>query len=180
MQAHIFAEGSNTTADEHDQPVTEYYEGLFGMVAGLHEELAAVSDAHLHVLSEEFGVASGEETVSTIYENGQVPVGRDAMLEQAKAGLLDAATSAVVMVILLSADVFDETVGAVWDQLVGAAKPESIWCLGAARSSLDGLDFDALEAKECTVLTYQRVGVARIGTETRDELLEAVKQQSAH
>lgn len=39
MQAHIFAEGSNTTVDSFDRPIKEYYRGLFGMVAGLYEVL---------------------------------------------------------------------------------------------------------------------------------------------
>jgi hypothetical protein len=179
MQAHIFAEGSNTTGEDSDQPVKEYYEGLFGMVAGLHDELAELSDTHLHVLSEDYGVASGEERMAAVYARNQTPVGSENMAGQAKAELHGAAADADVMVILLSTDVFRQTVEEVWDELVEAAKPESIWCLGAARSSLEGLDFEELEAKGCTVLTYQRVGVARIGTDTREELFEAVKRKAA-
>lgn len=178
MQAHIFAEGSNTTGEDRDQPVKEYYEGLFGMVAGLHDELAEFADTHLHVLSEEYGVASGEERMSAVYAGDQTPVGSEDMAEQARAELLDAAADADVMVILLSTDVFQETAEEIWDKLVETAKPESIWCLGAARSSLNGLDFEKLEAKHCTVITYQRVGVARIGTDTREKLLDTVKRKA--
>jgi hypothetical protein len=116
--------------------------------------------------------------MSVVYAGEQNPVGEGSMAEQARVELVDAADDADVMVILLSAGVFQETVEEVWEELVDAAKPESVWCLGAARSSLDGLDFEELEAKGCTVLTYQRVGVARIGTETREELLEAVKRKA--
>jgi hypothetical protein len=179
MQAHIFAEGSNTAAENPDQQVKEYYEGLFRMVARLHDELKEFTDAHLHVLSEEYGVASGEERMSAVYAGGQKPVGSEDMVEQARAELHNIAADTDVMVILLSTDVFQQTVEEIWEDLVQAAKPESIWCLGAARSSLEGLDFEELEAKGCTVLTYQRVGVARIGTETREELLEAVKQKAS-
>ncbi len=178
MQTHIFAEGSNTTAKSRGHPVKEYYQGLFGTVVGLHDELADLSDSHLHVLSETFGVINGEEILSEVSNEEDEPLGNEEMVEQAKAELLNAADDADVMVILLSTDVFQKTVGEVWNNLVEAAKPGSIWCLGAARSSLDALDLDALESKGCTVLTYQRVGVARIGTETREELLEAVKQQA--
>lgn len=179
MQTHIFAEGSNTTGEDRDQPVKEYYEGLFGMVTGLYDELTELTDSHLHVLSEEYGVADGEERLSAVYSGKQGPVGNDEMVKQARAELIDSAVDADVMVILLSTAVFQETVEEVWDELVEVAKPESIWCLGAARSSLDGLDFEELEAKDCTVLTYQRVGVARIDTDTREELLEAVKRKAA-
>ncbi len=177
MQAHIFAEGSNTTGEDRDQPVKEYYEGLFGMVVGLHDELAEFADTHLHVLSEEYGVARGDERMSSVYTGDQTPLGSEDMAEQARAELLDAAADADVMVILLSTDVFQETAEEIWDKLVETAKPESIWCLGAARSSLEGLDFEELK-KDCTVLTYQRVGVARIGTDTREELLDTVKRKA--
>jgi hypothetical protein len=179
MKSHIFAEGSNTTAEDPDQPVKKYYQGLFGMVASLHDELAELTEAHLHVLSEEYGLAKGVESMSSVYEDKQQPVGEDEMAKQARAELIDAAADGDVVVVLLSTETFQQTVEEVWNELVEAAKPESIWCLGAARSSLEGLNFDELEAKGCTVLTYERVGVARIGTETREELLEAVKQKAS-
>jgi hypothetical protein len=178
MQAHIFAEGSNTTADDRNQPIREYYQGLFGQVAGIREELAEFTDTRLHVLSEEYGVVGGEERASDVFNIDENPVGHNEMDERARAQLLNAADEADVMVVLLSTDVFESTVGELWKDLVGAAKPESIWCLGAARSSLEDLDFGGLETKGCTVLTYQRVGVARIGTETREELLQAVKRKA--
>lgn len=178
MQAHIFAEGSNTTADTSDLPVKEYYQGLFGMIVGLHDALAEFTDSHLHVLSEEYGIISGEEILSEISNKGGEPMGTEEMVEQAKTKLFDAADDADCMVILLSTDVFQKTVSEEWNNLVEVAKPDSIWCLGAARSALDPLDLDSLESKGCTVLTYQRVGVARIGTETREELLETVKQNT--
>lgn len=178
MQAHIFAEGSNTTAENRDRTVKEYYQGLFSMVAGLSDELSELAETQLHVLSEEYGVVGGEESMATIYEEEQEPVGSNEMAERAKSELLDAAAEADVMVILLSTDVFGKTVAEIWGDLVDAAKQESIWCISAARSSLDGLDFEELEAKDCTVLTYQRVGVARIGSETREELLERVDRKA--
>ena len=178
MEAHVFAEGSNTTADDPDQPLMEYYQGLFGMVTGLHDELDEVADAELHVISEEFGIADGNQSLATLRDERDVPVGFDNMAEMSKTALLDAAKDAEIMVILLSTDVFDATVHEIWDELVDAAKSDTIWCLGAARSSLNSVDREALEAKGCTVLTYQRKGVARLGTETRDELLGAIQKRA--
>ena len=178
MQAHVFAEESNTTADNRDQPIGKYYGGLFSTIAGLYDDLSALTDVDLHVLSGEYGVAGGRETASTVFDAEQTPIGRDEMVKRAKTELVDAAGDADVMVVLLSTDVFQLTVGDVWDELVSAAKPESIWCLGAARSSLEELDLGGLEEKGCLVLTYERVGVARIGTDTREELIETVTQQS--
>jgi len=179
MQAHMFAEESNTTSDTRDKPFKEYYEGLFSIVSGLDDDLSELTESHLHILSEEYGVVEAEGKIATVSESTQIPVGSRKMNEQAREELLNAAVEADVMVILLSTDVFQNTVTEVWSELVDAAKPESIWCLGAARSSLDELNFDGLKSKGCTVLTYRRVGVARIGSDTREELIEMVERRAA-
>jgi len=178
MQAHIFTEGANTTAENRDRTVKEYYQGLFSIVAELSDELSELAEVRLHVLSEEYGVIDGDEIMAAVHQKEGRPVGNDRMAEQTKYKLLDSSAEADVIVILLSTDVFEKTVAEVWDDFLDAAKPGSIWCISAARSSLDGLDFEGLEAKDCTVLTYQRVGVARIGSETRDELLKRVEQKA--
>jgi hypothetical protein len=174
MESHIFVEESHTTADSKQRPVKEYYKGLFDMVMSLYDELAELTDVHLHVLSEKYGVIGGDEKMTDVCAN-QNSIGSDQMAEQATMKLLDAAAEADVMIVLLSTDVFQQTVDNVWDELITTARSESIWCLGAAQSCLQGLDFEQLESDGCTVLTYQRVGVARLGTETRKELLEAVE-----
>lgn len=178
MQVHIFTEGSNTTGENPDQQAKEYYEGLYKVVAGLDEELADFADTHLHVLTVEYGIARGDERMSSVYAGNQTPVGSDDLSEHVRTELLDATADADVMVILLSTENFQETVEKVFDALVETAKPESIWCLGAAQSSLEEHDFEELGAKDWTVPTYQRVGVARIGTDTREELLDAVKHKA--
>lgn len=178
MEAHIFAEGSSTTADDNNLPIKEYYQGLFGMVSGLNDELEEYIDTELYILSEEYGVINGYECMSDIQESQNEPVGDDKTVSIAKDELLRVAENADVMVILLSTDIFRSTVTEIWDELVAAARPNSIWCFGAARSALNELNFENLEAKDCSVLTYQRVGVARIGSDTRDELLERVKQKA--
>jgi hypothetical protein len=179
MQAHIFAEGSTTTADSRDQPVKEYYKGLFSIILGLDNDLSEVTETHLHVLSEDYGIAEGDERMSAVYEKEQVPVGKDVMADRAKSTLLSAAAEADIMVILLSTDVFESTVGDVWGELAETAKSESVWCLGAARSSLKGIELGQLESKGCAILTYRRVGVAPLGSDTREELLGIVRQRAS-
>ncbi len=177
MNTYIFAEESNTTIDNPEVPVREYYNGLFGMIRGLYSELDDYSEVHLHVLSEEYGVVDGDEQLAKIREQKTTPVGSNKMIETAKDELLHAATNADVLVILLSTDVFRETVTEQWDELVDRAKPDSVWCLGAARSVLDKINFDGLETKGCSLLIYRRVGVARLGSKTREELLTSVKEK---
>lgn len=177
MKAHVFAEGSNTTAEDLTKPAKEYFQGLFGMVAGLTDELSEPADTSLHVLSEEFGVLRGDQLIADVTEAEQD--GAADLWECSQKELLTAAREADVMVILLSVDAFEKTAGEIWPELVEAAKPDSIWCIGAARSSLDSIEFGKLEDKGCSVISYQRVGVARIGTETREELLQAVNKKAS-
>jgi len=169
MQAHISA-ASTATAEERDQ----YDEGLVEQIAGPYEALAEL--AATHSLSAEYGVASGKGKRSAVSAGEQKPDGCDGIAEQARTELDDAAAKADV---LLSTDGFQQRVEEVWDELAAAATPESIRRLGAARRSLEGRGCVESAAKNCHVLTDQRVGVARIGAETRAELLEAVKQTAA-
>lgn len=175
MRAHVFAEASSTTSDDPSRQLDEYYEGLFGMVKGLASDLEALAETDLHVLSEEYGVASSNRSYSELKGEYPESVEFEGMVSQTREALVAAAKDADVMVVLLSTDVFDATVAAEWKALVDAAKPGSIWCLSAARSSLESVDLEALRETDCTVLTYERRGVARIGSETRDELLDLVE-----
>lgn len=175
MKAHIFVEDSNTTAEDRTEPAKEYFQGLFGVVAGLTDELSESAETSLHVLSEEFGVLRGDQPIADATEFEQD--GSADLWESAQEELLTAAREADVMVILLSTDAFEKTAGEIWPELVEAAKSDSIWCIGAARSTLGSIDFNKLEEKGCSIITYQRVGVARIGTETREDLLQAVTQK---
>jgi len=177
MKAHIFAEGSNTTADDRTMPAKEYFQGLFGMVAGLTDELSESAETSLHILSEEFGVLNGSQSIANATKSRQETSAN--LWECAQEEFLTAAGEADVMVILLSMDAFEKTAGDIWPKLVDEAKPGSIWCIGAARSTLESVDFEKLEDKGCQVISYQRVGVARIGTETREELLQAVDRKAA-
>ncbi len=177
MKAYIFAEDSNTTAEDRTKPAKEYFQGLFGTVAGLTDELSRSADTTLHVLSEEFGVLRGDQPMTDAAKSQQEV--HTEPWESAQEELLIAAREADVMVVLLSTDAFEKTVGEIWPELIDRAKPDSIWCIGAARSTLDSIDFGKLDDKGCSVITYQRAGVARIGTETREDLLQAVTQKDA-
>jgi hypothetical protein len=146
------------------------------MVSGLTNELSNSADTSLHVISEEFGVLKGTQPIADATKPDQEATAE--VWESAQKELLTAAGEADVMVILLSTNVFDKTAGNIWPELVEEAKPGSIWCIGATRGTLDSVDLEKLEDKGCQVISYQRVGVARIGTETREELLQAVARKA--
>ncbi len=176
MKGHIFVEGSNTTAEDHTKPAKEYFQGLFRPVAKLTDELSESADTCLHILSEEVGVLKGNQSIADATESNQETSAN--LWESAQKELLTAAGEADVMVILLSTDPFEKTVCEIWPKLAKEAKPDSIWCIGAARNTLDLVDLNKLKNKNCRVISYRRTGVARIGIETREELSKIVAQKT--
>lgn len=176
MKAHIFAEGSNTTVDDRTKSAEEYFQGLFRVVSGLSMELSDSADTSLHIFSQEFGVLQGDQPI--VDAVGSEQGGSADLWKNAQAELLTAAEEADVMAILLSVNAFEKTAGGIWPELVEEAKPDSIWCIGAAQSIFNSIEFGELEIKDCSVITYQRVGVAQIGSETRDDLIRTVKQKA--
>ena len=109
MKAHVFADGSNTTAAVRTKPAREGFQSRFGMVSGATEALTNSAETLLHGLSEGFGVLRGDLAVATAIES---EYGRASGLpERAKAHLLTAAREADVTVIRRSADAFDTTAG---------------------------------------------------------------------
>lgn len=176
MNISIFAEDAGTTRDETDIPFQEFYEGGFLTISSLANQLNEYGDVRLHILSEQFGLVRGEDTVDKSLPQDQAASEdeRDVLSE-----ILERAADSDVVVILLSSAKFDSLVVSNWEQIVDWAKPDSVWCLGAARSSLDAIEYEPLQQKSCEIVTYERVGVARIGNETREELLKLVEQRQS-
>ncbi len=177
MKAHVFSEGSNTTAEDETKSAKEYFQGQFRMISGLTDELSESTNTSLHVISEEFGLLRGDQPISDASDYDQNR--SDDLWKSTQEELLTAASEADVMVILMSTGTFEKTVGEIWPQLVKEAKPNSIWCIGAARSALSSIDIEKLKQNGCWMISYQRVGVARISTDIREDLLEAVSQKSS-
>jgi len=176
MQIEIFTEDSGTTADsESVGQVKEFFKGGFLPVVDLANEIGQLGDVTIHILSEEYGYLQGSDS-----PNELKPTGVDGT-ESARAfseALSEASQTADVIVILLSKSVFEETVTEQWEVLVSNTKPSTIWCIGASRSAVSSVDVEMLQSEVDDVIIYQRVGVARISTEYKDELIEAVDQAS--
>jgi hypothetical protein len=176
MNISIFVEDAGTTREETNIPFKEYYQGGFLTISSLVDQLNEYGDVQLHILSERFGFVRGEETVDKCLPPDQAAnVDEEEVLNR----VLEGVTDSDVVVILLSSSRFDSLVASNWEQIVGRAKPDSVWCLGAARSSLNSIDFNPLQQKNCEIVTYERVGVARISNEAREELLEQVEQRQS-
>jgi len=174
MQIEIFTEDSGTTADEGSvEQVENFFRGGFLPIKDLSTELSLYGDVSIHILSEEYGYLQGCDSTSELTPTGGD--GTEAARDFSEA-LSNASQTADVMVILLSKSAFEETVTEQWEALVSNTKPSTIWCIGASRSALSSVDVEKLRSKIDDVIVYQRVGVARISTEYKDELIEAVGQ----
>jgi len=174
MKISIFTEDTGTTREKSEVTFKDFYQGGFLAIASLADQLNEYGDVELNILSEQFGPVQGEEKVDEYLNRDQTELEYE---EDGLSTLLESTTTSDVMVLLLSASKFDSLVKTNWERIVDKAKPDSIWCLGAARSSLASVDFAPLQRKGREVITYKRVGVARISNETRDELLEQIEQR---
>ncbi|AEM59073.1 hypothetical protein HISP_17235 [Haloarcula hispanica N601] len=176
MTISIFAEDAGTTREETDIPFKRFYQGGFLTVSSLADQLGEYGDVQLHILSERFGLVRGGENVNKCRPQDQAASEDEG---EVLSTVLERVADSDVVVILLSSSRFDSLIVSNWEQIVDRAKPDSVWCLGAARSSLDAIDFDPLQQKNCEIVTYERVGVARISNEVREKLLEQVEQQQS-
>lgn len=176
MQIEIFTEDSGTTTDpESVSLVKEYFKGGFLPVVDLANEIGQSGDVTIHILSEEYGYLQGSDSPSELE-----PTGRDgAESERAFSEVLsETSETADVIVILLSESSFKKTVTEQWEALVSKTKPNTIWCIGASRSAVSSVDIEMLQSEVDDVFVYQRVGVARISTEYKDELIKTVDHAS--
>lgn len=176
MQIEIFTEESGTTAEKDSvERVEEFFRGGFLPIKDLSTELGSYGDVSIHILSEKYGYLRGSDSTDGLGTS-------DGDLGEATRDFSDAISevsrTADVIVILLTKSVFEETVTEQWEDLVSNSKPNSIWCLGASRSAISSVDIDKLRSKAQAVVVYQRVGVARISTEYKEELIETVGQVS--
>lgn len=168
MKIQIFTEESNTTANNTDSELRDYYRGLFREVRSLETGLSKYGDTELHIISDQFGIAKGDERAKDVIDTES-----DKPIEAVQNKLLSAADSDVI-VILLSRAVFMNTVTGIWPQVVDRTEKDGIWCIGAAKSVLESIPREQLRDNGCTLITYKRVGVARLGTDAREKLFHAV------
>jgi hypothetical protein len=170
MKSVIFTEASSTTAElTEDQEVREYFKGGFLSVASLESDLAEFGETELHILSEDYGHLVGNEKSSNIIKSQASGV------KSFKEALHSAAGESDAIVILLTKSTFESVVGESWQTVCAEAQRGSIWCFGASKSALSSINLDLLEQKDCDILTYERVGVARISSETREDLLDILE-----
>lgn len=167
MRIELFTEDSGTTADQADvERVDEYFKGRFRNVANLSSDLEKFGNVTKHVLSDEYGYIKGSTQVSELERRDS----QDSYERFGKA-MLQAAESADVVILLLTGSVFEKVVSNQWDRLVKRTSENSIWCIGVSRSSISTVNLDKLRSESHEVIFYERVGVARINSESKNKLV---------
>lgn len=168
MKTVVLTEESSTTSEDESLPALEFFEGSFSIVSSLREELANYSDVEVQIISQNYGLLYGDSTIQSSKppENG--------FIDEAVREFIDTIASADVVVLLLTKEIFKSAILVNWEEIVENAKPQSLWCISTSRNELDELNVEPLREKGCDILTYQRVGVARINNDTRKELIEQV------
>lgn len=172
MKSVIFTEGSSTTAESAEgKQVRDYFQGGFLSVASLEEELAEYGETELHILSDRYGHLTGDQAGSELTDSPSSGI------ESFRGALRSAVDEADVIVLLFTKSTFESVVEDSWQTLSSQARSGTIWCIGASKSALSSIDLSKLEQNDCEVLTYERVGVARIGSETRKDLLKHIESK---
>lgn len=175
MNIEIFTEGSSTLReDPSDDSVAQYFGGGFMSVTSFADELSEYGDPEIYVISEELGFVRGSDEVpehsGEKLEMEDFVNAKRSFREQMQVS----ASEADVLVLLFTKDMFRTAVSSQWKQLVDAAKPGTVWCIATSGKAFDRVDIDLLRSKGIELIMYERVGVARIGNETREELKERI------
>lgn len=172
MLATIWTTESGTTGTiDEDVSVKEYYQGAtFRPAAILEDKLNEYCETGLYVLLKDGKYVRGEESSEILADQTGIQTEFDD-------GFIKSVVDSDVIVILFPSNTLDRSIRTNWERIVDHAKPNSIWCIGASRGSLEKLDLQKLENKGCEILLYQRNGVAPIGTEVRDQLVQKVRDR---
>lgn len=172
MLATIWTSASGTTGTlDENVSVKEYYQGAtFRPAAVLENKLSDYCETSLNVLLKDGGFVRGEDPSTTLTDQSNI---QDKFDDQ----FIESIAESDITVILLPSATFDEHITTNWDRIVDQAKPNSIWCIGTAKGSLEKLDMQKLESKGCEVLLYERSGVAPIGTGIRNQLIKQVRSR---
>jgi hypothetical protein len=172
MEIQIFTGGSNTTTNRSDvEHVEDFFKGSFLAVSGLADDLREYGDVSINIISDEYGYLRGTDSIDKLNHNASMSA-KTKFSEQ----LHQASTSTDVLIVLLSKSEFESTVGGHWNDITEDIKSGGIWCLGLPNSVISSLDLSEVRAELDNLLIYPRVGVARIDSETKSELIELVSE----
>lgn len=166
--------GIQYSADrDSSDTVQGFFRGQFRPVRHLAESLEDYGDVTVHILSEEYGYLTAGDPVSNIpreisceadHEFSEI-IGRSARAADA-------------IIILLTSSAFENIIANQWDKLVSNSSNDTVWFFGVSRSAMNSVGLEQLRANSGSVDVYERVGVARIDSESKRMLMERVKEKN--
>jgi hypothetical protein len=170
MEIEVYTEGANSFVEKSEaQNFGEYFAGTFTSARGLISNLNNYGEVSVHILDDKYGYVRGSDPIATTPRNN---IDRKSVVQKFKSNLIQSARTADVLVVMLSKDVFLETVVPQWDTLSDLSDPANVWCLATSKKALNQIDVKS--HLEQAVIIYYRSGVARIGTDTREALIELI------
>lgn len=175
MQIDVYTEGADSFVDDPQPDVfREYFDGTFMSARTLIEELDDLGTVSVHLLDDEYGYVQGSHRTDEMSSGG---VDRDSAVAEFSSTLCQSARTADVLVVMLSKDAFVEIVTPQWDVLSDFSNADGIWCLASSQKALSRIEIESRLDQD--VVVYHRSGVARIGIDAREALVDLIKQESA-
>lgn len=176
MKADIFTGGPSTLkGSPKTDAARDCFGGGFRSVANLGDELIEDGvDTQIHVLTEEWGYVTGDDKIT---DKGKLEEGEEELIDEQenfRGQIRDSASDSDIVVLLFTKENFRTLVSSQWDQLVNEVRSGSIWCISTSEKAIDEVDLDALREEGVDLIQYERVGVARIGTEAKHELRKTI------
>lgn len=170
MQVEVYTEGANSFVENTEaQNFREYFAGTFMSAKSLISDLDSYGEVSVHILDDNYGYVRGSDSIDAVSEDDR---DRESEVERFSSSLLQSARTADVLVIMLSKDAFLNTVVPQWDTLSDLSNPDSVWCLATSKKALGHVEVKS--HLEQAVIVYHRSGVARIGANAREALIELI------
>lgn len=177
IQIDIFTDDSNTTIEPPGgKSLKDYFGGSFSSISSSADLLSEYGVTKIHILSSRLGYVRGSDNASTYFPIGDCDGSTNSATQEIQTELIKASKNSDVILLLFSHDSFVEVVSPLWSDLLETAEG-NIWCIAATSTMLNTLNIDKLLDNGCKIVTYQRVGVARIGKETRKNLINLITQR---
>lgn len=172
MKTVIYTEDSDTVDEEQADNALTYYQGSFRSIRILANKLSRYSETDVRILTSQRGILDGHDEVDPEAED--LVLWEDTMAKAEKQ-IFEDVQEADAIAFLLPQNTFRELVLENWSRILELSQPDTLWCFSSPPSLLEELDIEQLEERGDMVLVYERVGVARIDNDTRDDFIKQVQ-----
>lgn len=173
-KAIIITNDSKTTNEDADK-ILEYYEGGFKEIRKLEDDLKKFCEVDIYIISREYGILEGNDPVGKAMES----LNQTYSYHEASEKILSKVESKDVIIILLKKNLLETVVLEHWEKIIENIKDGSILCMSVSSSLMEKIDIEKLEKeKNLKMIIYQRKGVARLDKETKNKLIQMLREKN--